>query len=167
LASPRWAHCSAHFHGCLSTPKPPPCTHRAYTPACWPNRTAWSPEHKLSRLPPSSLRRVPLPAWAPQQPTLPGPPLGHMEATRAAHCWVLPLFSPGSELPRPRHHCSIAAARWWHLRPIHCYQSREGKANFNPVPFVCLRQAHIAGGDLPSAVGAMCVKHFWTRGPDC
>jgi hypothetical protein len=28
------------------------------------------------------------------------------------------------------------------------------------MPFVCLRRAHLAGGDLPSAVGGMPVKDF-------
>jgi hypothetical protein len=55
LAPPRWAHCSAHFQGRLSTPKSPPCTHQSYMRACWPNRTACSPEPELPR-PPLVLR---------------------------------------------------------------------------------------------------------------
>jgi hypothetical protein len=129
-------------------------------------RAACAPEHKLLRPPPRSLRRAPLPAWAPSQPTFPGPPLGHMEATRAAHCWAPPLFLPESELSRPRRHCSAAATCRWHLRPIHRHQSREGNVNLTLVPFVCLHRAHIAGGDLPSAVGALRERDFGTRGPD-
>jgi hypothetical protein len=33
-------------------------------------------------------------------------------------------------------------------------------ANRNPVPYVYLRRAHIAGGELPSAAGGMMVRVF-------
>jgi hypothetical protein len=52
--------------------------------------------------------------------------------------------------PCPRQRPS-AAARRRHLWLIHRYQSREGEANLNLVLFVCLRRAHIASGEPPSA----------------
>jgi hypothetical protein len=90
LAPPRWAHCSAHFQGRLSTPKPSACTHRAYTHVCWPNRTAYSPEPELQRPPPGSHRRARPSAGSPSPGTHLAPRLGHMEATYAAHCWAPP-----------------------------------------------------------------------------
>jgi hypothetical protein len=86
LAPPRRAHCSAQFHGRMSMPKPSPFTHRAYTCACWPSRMACSPEPKLSRPPPGSHRRARSSAGSPSPGTHLAPSLGHMEATRAAHC---------------------------------------------------------------------------------
>jgi hypothetical protein len=68
------------------TPKPSPCTHRAYMRVCWPNRRACSPEPELPRLPPGSHRRARPSAGSPGPGTHLAPSLGHMEATRAAHC---------------------------------------------------------------------------------
>jgi hypothetical protein len=81
FASPRWAHCSARFHGYLSIPKTPPCSHWAYTPACWLNRAACSPKPELPRPSPDSHRRARSSAGSPSPETHLAPYLGHMEAT--------------------------------------------------------------------------------------
>jgi hypothetical protein len=92
-------------------PRPSSCTTWAYTRACWPNQTAYSPEPELPRPPPDHHCRARLSADSPSPGTHLAPPLGHMEATRATHCWAPPLSSPPSEPPRPRRFCSAAAAR--------------------------------------------------------
>jgi hypothetical protein len=146
-------------------PPPPPCSHRAYTPACWLNRAACSSEPELPRPPPDSHCRARSSAGSPSLGTHLAPSLGHMEATRAAHCWALLLFSPESELPRPRCHCSAAAARRRHLRSSLRRQSISSESNRTPCPLVCLPKSHLTAGERTTAVGVRCGKprvHLWT-----
>jgi hypothetical protein len=143
--------CSTAPHGYLSTPKPSPRTHRDYTPVCWPNRAAFLPEPELPRPPPGSHCWARTSACSPSPRTHLAPSLGHLGAKCATLCSAPLLSSPETERSRPCHHWSAASARWRHLWPIHRYQSRGGEANLRPVPFVCLRRTHIAGGEPPSA----------------
>jgi hypothetical protein len=165
FAPPRWAHCSARFHGYLSTPKPSPWSHWTYTPACWPNRVACSLEPELPQPPPDRHRRASSSAGSPSPGTHLEPSPGHMEATRVTHCWAPPLFSPESELPRPRCHCSAASARRRHLRPSLRRQSISSESNRTPCPLICLTKPHLTAGESATAVGVRCGKpraHLWT-----
>jgi hypothetical protein len=91
-------------HGCLSTPKPSPRTHRAYPPTCWPNRAACSLEPELPRPPPGSHCRARTSLYSPSLGTHLAPSLGHLGANRTTLCSALHLSSPETERPRPCHH---------------------------------------------------------------
>jgi hypothetical protein len=146
------------------TPSSSLVPNRATKHTCWPNRTTCSLESALLRPPPDHHSRARSSAGSPSPATHLAPSLGHLAATSKTHCRAPSLSSPPSELPQPRRLCSAAGVRRGPPRPNLHHQSIEGKANRNPMPFVCLRRTHITGGGLPSAIEVLDVGGFGTRG---
>jgi hypothetical protein len=93
-----------HNPSAPSTPKASSRTQRACTPTCFPGRSTCSPDYGSQRPPHCRRRQALLSARPSSQPTIPVPPLGPREATRATRWPAPPLSSPEFECPRPRHH---------------------------------------------------------------
>jgi hypothetical protein len=105
------------------------CTTKAPRVTCWSSRAARSSEPEFPRPPPDRHRRARPSADPPRPVTCLAPPLGHMEAPGAAHCWASPLPLPPPEFPRPHRSCATTAARRSPPRPNHRHQSITGEPN--------------------------------------